>query len=106
MERTIDSLQEALTYQLQGSLGAEIRLKEPLSLSSLRIDLMGGCIQNINAYKVATCKKTHLLTVEHELERAIHLLQQILDVQLATSKNYATLLIHEFNKANSSAKTE
>lgn len=71
----------------------------------LRNILLVGCIQNINAYKIASYKTAYLFAVELELDTAEDLLQQILESELATSKTLATLSIHEFNKVNSPVKT-
>lgn len=169
MKRTIDSLQKALVYQLQGLLDAETRLKKELSVctqhvtstelkaaiqryfeeadpklqkldrifsylmqqpvrrknevilkmikethhllnftasAQLRNALFVGCIQNINAYKVASYKTTYLLTLELELDTATDLVQEILEWEMVASSNFATRSIHEFNKVNRSAKTE
>jgi len=71
----------------------------------LRDILMVGCIQNINAYKIATYKTAYLYTLELELDTAADLAQQILEWELETSRKLAALSIHEFNKVNSSEKS-
>jgi len=164
MKRRIDSLQKALTYQLQRLLDAETELRYELpvctqqitsselkaeirrhsedadnkllkldrifsylmqqpvrcknevigkmieethhllnltSSPQLRNILLVGCIHNINAYKVESYKTAYLLTVELELDTAADLLEEILEWEIATSKHFAALSIHEFNKLNS-----
>lgn len=75
------------------------------SSGHLRDILMVGCIQSINAYKIAAYRTAYLYTLELELDTAADLAQQILEWELETSKTLATLSIHEFNKVNSSEKT-
>lgn len=82
------------------------RLLNYTSSPHLRDVLMVGCIQNVNAYKIASYKTAYLFAVELELDTAADLVQQILEWELATSKTLARLSIHEFNKVNSSAKTK
>jgi ferritin-like metal-binding protein YciE len=75
------------------------------SSGHLRDILMVGCIQNINAYKIASYKTVYLYTLELELDTAADLAQQILEWELETSKTLSALSIHEFNKVNSAEKT-
>lgn len=82
------------------------RLLNYTSSAHLRDILMVGCIQNVNAYKIASYKTAYLFALELELDTAADLVQQILEWELATSKTLATLSIHEFNKVNSSVKTK
>lgn len=74
------------------------------SSGHLRDILIIGCIQNINAYKIASYKTAYLFTLELELDTASDLTQQILEWEMATSKTLAALSIHEFNKVNSTVK--
>lgn len=57
-----------------------------------------GCVQNINAYKIANYRSAYLFAVELELDTATDQLQQILEWELATSKTLSQLAIEEFNR--------
>lgn len=67
--------------------------------SHLKNILTVGCIQNINAYKIANYRSAYMIAVELELDTATDLLQQILERETETSKVLADLSIEEFNKA-------
>lgn len=64
--------------------------------------LMIGCIQYINAYKKANYKAACLFIVEMELDGAADIIQNIWQSEHQTCQAFASLSIHEFNKANSS----
>ena len=66
--------------------------------SHLRDILSIGCIQNINAYKIANYRSAYMIAVELELDIATDLLQQILEWEIVTGKVLAELSIEEFNK--------
>jgi ferritin-like metal-binding protein YciE len=57
-----------------------------------------GCIQNINAYKIASYRSAYLVAVELELDTAADLLQQVLEWEFEISRNLAQLFIEEFNQ--------
>jgi ferritin-like metal-binding protein YciE len=65
----------------------------------LRDILAIGCVQNINAYKIAGYRSAYLFAVELELDTATDLLQQILEWEIDSSKNLSELAIEEFNNA-------
>jgi ferritin-like metal-binding protein YciE len=69
----------------------------------LRDILMIGCIQTINAYKIACYRTAYLFAIELEMDTASDLLQQILEWECETSNSLATLSINEFNKINLAA---
>jgi ferritin-like metal-binding protein YciE len=60
--------------------------------------LMIGCIQNINAYKIASYKTAYMFAIEMNLDTAEDLVQQILEWELEANKTFTTLAIEEFNK--------
>lgn len=66
-----------------------VHLKDVLSI---------GCIQNINAYKMASYRSAYLMAVELEIDTVTDLLQQILEWEVETSKLLSDLSIEEFNK--------
>ncbi|MBA4055630.1 MAG: hypothetical protein C0490_13025 [Marivirga sp.] len=66
--------------------------------SHLKNILTIGCIQSINAYKIANYKSACMMVIEMELDTATDLLQQILEWEIDTSKVFAELSIEEFNK--------
>lgn len=68
--------------------------------------LMVACIQNINAYKIASYRSAYLFAVELELDPVADLLQQILDWEVETGKTLGSLAIHEFNKIDTTLKAE
>lgn len=76
------------TQQMLGSTTSS-HLKNVLSI---------GCIQNINAYKIASYRSAYMIAVELELDTPADLLQQILEWEIETSKELAALSIEEFNK--------
>ena len=57
-----------------------------------------GCIQNINAYKIASYRSAYMFAVELELDTATDILQQILEWEIETGKVLTELAIEEFNK--------
>jgi ferritin-like metal-binding protein YciE len=69
------------------------------SSENLKDVLTIGCIQNINAYKIASYRSAYLMAVELELDTATDLLQQVLEWEVETSKVLALLSIEEFNKS-------
>lgn len=76
------------------------------SSAQLRDILMVGCIQKINAYKLASYKTAYLFTVELEMDTATDLVQEILEWEMTTSKDLDALSITEFNRANIPVKTK
>ena len=66
----------------------------------LRDVLVLECIQNINAYKIATYKSAYLFAIELELDTAEDLLQQILEWELESAKTFDLVSVHEFNRMN------
>jgi ferritin-like metal-binding protein YciE len=68
----------------------------------LRDILMIGCVQYINAYKEASYKAACLFIVEMELDGASDIIQHIWQSEHQTCQAFASLSIHEFNKANGS----
>jgi ferritin-like metal-binding protein YciE len=77
----------------------ETRLMVSLATSeNLKDVLTIGCIQNINAYKIAGYKSAYLMAVELELDTATDLLQQVLAWEIETSRELAGLSIEEFNQ--------
>jgi ferritin-like metal-binding protein YciE len=65
----------------------------------LRDILTIGCIQSINAYKIANYRSAYMFAVEMELDTATDLLQQILEWETDAHKALASLSIEEFNRA-------
>ena len=65
----------------------------------LRDILSIGCLQNINAYKIAGYRSAYMFAVEMELDTATDLLQQILEWEIDSSKSLSALAIEEFNNA-------
>jgi ferritin-like metal-binding protein YciE len=66
--------------------------------SHLRDILTIGCVQNINAYKIATYRSAYMFAVEMELDTATDMLQQILEWEIDTQKALSALAIQEFNQ--------
>ncbi len=60
-----------------------------------------GCIESINAYKIACYRTAYLFTVELELDTAADLIQQILEWETRTAETLNALSIREFNRINS-----
>jgi ferritin-like metal-binding protein YciE len=56
-----------------------------------------GCVQNINAYKIANYRSAYIFAAELELDTATDLIQQILEWELETRKVLTELSIEEFN---------
>jgi ferritin-like metal-binding protein YciE len=78
----------------------ETRLMLSSAVSENLKDLLTvGCIQNINAYKIACYRSAYLMAVELELDTATDLLQQVLEWEVETSKILARLSIEEFNQS-------
>lgn len=71
------------------------------SPTHLRDILTIGCVQNINAYKIANYRSAYMFAVEMELDTATDMLQQILEWEMETSKVLSALAIEEFNKTHS-----
>lgn len=67
------------------------------SSTHLRDILTIGCVQNINAYKIATYRSAYMFAVKMELDTATDMLQQILEWEIATHKALSALAIEEFN---------
>lgn len=65
----------------------------------LRDILAIGCLQNINAYKIAGYRSAYMFAVEMELDTPADLLQQILEWEIDSSKTFSALAIEEFNNA-------
>jgi ferritin-like metal-binding protein YciE len=65
----------------------------------LRDILAIGCLQNVNAYKIAAYRSAYMFAVELELDTATDLLQQILEWEIDSSKSFSALGIEEFNSA-------
>jgi ferritin-like metal-binding protein YciE len=65
----------------------------------LRDILAIGCLQNINAYKIAGYRSAYMFAVEMELDTPTDLLQQILEWEIDSSKTLSALAIEEFNNA-------
>lgn len=65
----------------------------------LRDILVIGCLQNINAYKMAGYRSAYMFAVEMELDTATDLLQQILEWEIDSNKSLYALAIEEFNHA-------
>ncbi|HEY0769905.1 MAG TPA: DUF892 family protein [Sphingobacteriaceae bacterium] len=76
------------------------------SPAPLKDVLMAGCVQNINAFKIASYRSAYLFAVELELDPVADLIQQILNWELSTAKRIASLPIHEFNRLNESTKAK
>jgi ferritin-like metal-binding protein YciE len=83
----INQLMTETQYMLASTTSSH--LKDVLSI---------GCIQNINAYKIATYRSAYMIAVELELDTPTDLLQQILEWETETSKILLKLAIDEFNK--------
>lgn len=64
----------------------------------LRDILVIGCLQNINAYKIASYRSAYMFAVEMELDTATDLLQQILEWEIDSNKSFYALAIEEFNR--------
>jgi ferritin-like metal-binding protein YciE len=78
----------------------ETRLMLSSAVSENLKDLLTvGCIQNINAYKIASYRSAYLMAVELELDTATDLLQQVLEWEVETSRALARLSIEEFNQS-------
>ena len=60
--------------------------------------LMVSCLQNINALKISGLKVAYMFTLELEMDTASDLLQQLLELELETSKALAFAALEEFNK--------
>jgi ferritin-like metal-binding protein YciE len=85
------------TNQVVDKLVAETLLMLDSTASTHLKDVMViGCIQNINAYKLASYRTAYKLAVELELDTATDLLQQILEWETETGKALAALSIKEF----------
>jgi ferritin-like metal-binding protein YciE len=65
----------------------------------LRDILAIDCLQNINAYKVASYRSAYMLAVDLEIDTVTDLIQQMLEWEIDSSKSFSTLEIEEFNKA-------
>jgi ferritin-like metal-binding protein YciE len=85
--KVIDELIDETRHMLSST--ATETLKDVLTI---------GCIQNINAYKIASYKSAYLLAVELELDTATDLLQQVLEWEIETSRVLTNLSIEEFNQ--------
>lgn len=68
------------------------------SSTHLKDILTIGCVQNINAYKIANYRSAYMFAVEMELDTVTDLLQQILEWEIDTYKALSALSIEEFNK--------
>jgi ferritin-like metal-binding protein YciE len=64
----------------------------------LRDILTIGCVQNINAYKIATYRSAYMFAVELELDTATDMLQQVLEWEMDANKALSALAIEEFNQ--------
>jgi ferritin-like metal-binding protein YciE len=82
------------------------RLLAHATAPHLKDILMISCIQNINAYKIASYKTAYMFAVELQLDTASDLLQQILGWELATRETLADLTVEEFNKASANANEQ
>jgi ferritin-like metal-binding protein YciE len=65
--------------------------------SHLKDILSVGCIQNINAYKIAGYRSAYMFAAELELDTVTDLIQQILEWELGTRRLLSELSIEEFN---------
>lgn len=63
----------------------------------LRDILTIGCIQNLNAFKIASYRSAYMLAVELELDTVADLIQQILERETAETNAISNLFIKEFN---------
>lgn len=117
MRRAIDSVQNTLAYQLQGLLDAESRIKKELYVCTEEVTSTELKAEIQQYFEEADDKLQKLDRIfsylmqqpirrTNELDAATDLVQEILEWEMATSRNLATLSTHEFNKVNSGAKTE
>lgn len=63
----------------------------------LRDILTIGCIQNVNAFKIASYRSAYMLAVELELDTVADLIQQMLEREAAETSAISDLFIKEFN---------
>lgn len=63
----------------------------------LRDILTIGCVQNINAFKIASYRSAYMLAVELELDTVADLIQQMLEGEAAKTAAIANVFITEFN---------
>lgn len=56
-----------------------------------------GCIQNINAYKIANYRSAYLMAVKLELDTAADLLQEVLEWEAGTFRRLTHLSIEELS---------
>lgn len=73
------------------------QLLESTTSGHLRDIVTIGCLQNINAYKIANYRSAYMFAVEMQLDTATDLLQQILEWEMDTYKVLSALAIEEFN---------
>src|SRR5690606_28336160 len=69
------------------------QMLESTTSTHLRDILTIGCVQNINAYKIANYRSAYMFAVEMELDTVTDLLQQILEWEIDTNKALSTLAI-------------
>lgn len=63
----------------------------------LRDILTIGCIQNVNAFKIASYRSAYMLAVELEMDTVADLIQQMLEREAAETNAISNLFIKEFN---------
>ncbi len=63
----------------------------------LRDILTIGCIQNMNAFKIASYRSAYMLAVELELDTVTDLIQQMLEREAAETVTVSNIFIKEFN---------
>jgi ferritin-like metal-binding protein YciE len=73
-----------------------LQMQEATTSAHLKDVMLIGCIQNINAYKLASYRTAYRLAVELELDTVTDLLQQILEWETETGKSLAALAMDEF----------
>lgn len=66
--------------------------------SYLRDILTIGCVQTINAFKIASYRSAYMLAVELELDTVADLIQQMLEGEAAKTTAISNVFITEFNK--------
>lgn len=82
------------------------KLKDLTSSAQLADILTIGCVQNINAYKIAGYRSAYLFAVELELDTASDLLQQILEWEIDMYKTLSDLAVEEFNRTQRTPTNE
>ena len=84
---------------IKGLMDETHQILSATTSTHLRDILAIGCLQNVNAYKIAGYRSAYMFAVEMELDTATDLLQQILEWEIDSSKGLSALSIEEFNHA-------